>query len=229
MQDVTFIEVLCVRCIGEKIMTSLDIRDVASLMQTCKLLNNHLNSPQIWHSLNRVHFGQSPMELYKQSARNAYLCGHETYIGNEWFTCTNTPIYTYTVCKICLTKTKICAHCARREQVTRAYCDDCELHYRICDVCEIIEPDFNIIDHMRICDSCEMNMCSMHFINKLATCTECLIIHPELVGYEVLVEVSDEEPAPVDDDHMFRLLIEVSFDEELSDTSDESDSDYDYV
>ena len=182
-----FIDVICIRVIGERVMSYLSIKDIISMMQTCKTLNNHLNSKQIWHSLRRIHFVNSPKDLYKQSYKEQYMCKHDTYVGHEWFSCANSPVHTITACEMCLLKAKICQSCVHRENMVRILCDECEIYYIVCDTCDILYQD-EIDDFMRVCHHCEQTLCIMHYVNDMECCTDCLIKHPELVGYEQLIE-----------------------------------------
>ena len=132
-------------------MTHLNIRDIAILMRICKRLYTHLNLPEIWRSLNRIHFQKTPLESYQQSYHLENLCGHETYVGDEWFTCTNTPVYKNTACIVCSEQIRICEHCVRRERIARMFCECCDLFYHVCDTCDILSPDVNIVEKFFYC------------------------------------------------------------------------------
>lgn len=219
MKPITFLDVLCNKVIGEIIMIHLNIRNIAVLMRTCKRLHKHLNLPEIWRSLNRIHFQKTPLEIYQQSYHMENICGYETYTGAEWFTCTNSPVYINTACIICSEHIRICEHCVRRERIIRIFCTCCDLFYHICDTCDILNQDSNITDKFHICGLCNEQKCGLHFDDEPEVCVKCFANMPELLGY---TQLDEESVASAEYESEDDSIIEVS-----STLSTSSDSDMD--
>ena len=190
MEELSLIDVLCNVVVLEQIMKFLNIRDVVALMRTCRTLYKYLNSNQIWLCLHRIHFNKKPSQIYKQSYLDANTCGHEARIGNEWFICTNAPVYSITICDICRHYVKICRYCINRDGFTRMFCVQCEMFCYVCRLCSVANPEVNIVDRMRICNTCHNFKCIRHYVGAMQCCMECMIEHPEIIEENL---VSDDE------------------------------------
>lgn len=181
MEELSLIDVLCNDVVCEQIMKFLNIRDMVVLMMSCRTLYKYLNSNQIWLSLQRIHFKKTPFQIYKQCYLKANICGHEARIGNEWFICTNAPVYLMTICDICRIYVKICRFCMNREGFTRIFCVQCNMYCYICKLCSVVNPETRIVDRMRVCNTCYNIKCIRHFIGAMECCMECMIEHPEII------------------------------------------------
>ncbi len=193
MEELSLIDVLCNAVVGEQIMKYLNIRDVAALMQSCKTLHEYLNSNQIWRILHRIHFNKTPFQIYKQSYLKANICGREARIGDEWFVCTNSPVYLLSICCLCKTYVRMCIHCVIRERLNRRFCTQCDMYYYICKACHIVSPDSNVTDRIRECNTCNNYKCIIHFIGFMACCIECMIEHPEIIEENIIIDDDDNE------------------------------------